>query len=45
MEIELKKMFDTVQNIHNEMYYLRERRVKLKSLKSISEYYVVFAMF
>ncbi|KAG8383071.1 hypothetical protein BUALT_Bualt05G0146500 [Buddleja alternifolia] len=25
MEIELKKMFDTVQSIHDEMFYLRER--------------------
>lgn len=30
MELELKKMFDVVQSIHDEMFYLRERWTKLK---------------
>ncbi|XP_057775053.1 transmembrane emp24 domain-containing protein p24delta7-like [Salvia miltiorrhiza] len=32
MEIELKKMFDTVQSIHDEMYYLREREEEMQLL-------------
>ncbi|KAG8363826.1 hypothetical protein BUALT_Bualt19G0062600 [Buddleja alternifolia] len=29
MELELKKMFDTVQSIHDEMFYLRERNAAM----------------
>ncbi|KAL3840559.1 hypothetical protein ACJIZ3_025150 [Penstemon smallii] len=32
MELELKKMFDTVQSIHDEMYYLREREEEMQEL-------------
>ncbi|KAL1569824.1 transmembrane emp24 domain-containing protein p24delta9-like [Salvia divinorum] len=32
MEIELKKMLDTVQSIHDEMYYLREREEEMQLL-------------
>ncbi|XP_073023038.1 transmembrane emp24 domain-containing protein p24delta7-like [Primulina eburnea] len=32
MEIELKKMFDTVQSIHDEMFYLREREGEMHLL-------------
>ncbi|GER43777.1 transmembrane emp24 domain-containing protein 10, partial [Striga asiatica] len=32
MEIELKKMFDTVQSIHDEMFYLREREEEMQEL-------------
>ncbi|XP_047966067.1 transmembrane emp24 domain-containing protein p24delta8-like, partial [Salvia hispanica] len=32
MEIELKKMLDTVQTIHDEMYYLREREEEMQLL-------------
>ncbi|KAK6133656.1 hypothetical protein DH2020_032566 [Rehmannia glutinosa] len=32
MEIELKKMFDTVQSIHDEMFYLREREEEMQQL-------------
>ncbi|KAI3467307.1 hypothetical protein Pfo_023970 [Paulownia fortunei] len=32
MELELKKMFDTVQSIHDEMYYLREREEEMQQL-------------
>ncbi|XP_073014530.1 transmembrane emp24 domain-containing protein p24delta7-like [Primulina eburnea] len=32
MEIELKKMFDTVQSIHDEMFYLREREEEMQFL-------------
>ncbi|KAL1551068.1 transmembrane emp24 domain-containing protein p24delta9-like [Salvia divinorum] len=32
MEIELKKMLDTVQSIHDEMYYLREREEEMQVL-------------
>lgn len=32
MELELKKMFDTVQSIHEEMYYLREREEEMQKL-------------
>lgn len=28
MEIELKKLYETVSSIHDEMYYLRERQVE-----------------
>ncbi|CAI9767770.1 unnamed protein product [Fraxinus pennsylvanica] len=30
MELELKKLFDTVTSIHDEMFYLREGRLKCK---------------
>ncbi|GFP87340.1 transmembrane emp24 domain-containing protein p24delta7 [Phtheirospermum japonicum] len=32
MELELKKMFDTVQLIHDEMFYLREREEEMQQL-------------
>ncbi|KAL3631194.1 hypothetical protein CASFOL_024178 [Castilleja foliolosa] len=32
MELELKKMFDTVQSIHDEMFYLREREEEMQEL-------------
>ncbi|KAG6429739.1 hypothetical protein SASPL_107792 [Salvia splendens] len=32
MEIELKKMLDTVQSIHDEMFYLREREEEMQLL-------------
>ncbi|KAL3819507.1 hypothetical protein ACJIZ3_005412 [Penstemon smallii] len=32
MELELKKMFDTVQSIHDEMFYLREREQEMQRL-------------
>ncbi|KAK4430029.1 Transmembrane emp24 domain-containing protein p24delta9 [Sesamum alatum] len=32
MELELKKMFDVVQSIHDEMYYLREREEEMQQL-------------
>ncbi|KAK4423719.1 Transmembrane emp24 domain-containing protein p24delta9 [Sesamum alatum] len=32
MELELKKMFDTVQSIHDEMFYLREREEEMQQL-------------
>ncbi|KAL8035503.1 hypothetical protein ABFX02_12G100800 [Erythranthe guttata] len=32
MELELKKMFDTVQSIHDEMYYLRGREDEMQQL-------------
>lgn len=32
MELELKKMMDTVQSIHDEMFYLRKREVEMQEL-------------
>ncbi|KAL6543704.1 hypothetical protein OROGR_010201 [Orobanche gracilis] len=32
MELELKKMLDTVQSIHDEMFYLREREEEMQKL-------------
>jgi hypothetical protein len=32
MELELKKLFDTVTSIHDEMYYLREREEEMQEL-------------
>ncbi|MED6148903.1 hypothetical protein PIB30_057430 [Stylosanthes scabra] len=32
MEFELKKLFDTVQSIHDEMFYLREREEEMQEL-------------
>lgn len=32
MELELKKMFDVVQSIHDEMFYLREREEEMQEL-------------
>ncbi|GAA0163213.1 vesicle coat protein [Lithospermum erythrorhizon] len=32
MELELKKMFDTVQSIHDEMFYLRSREEEMQEL-------------
>ncbi|KAL0318186.1 UNVERIFIED_CONTAM: Transmembrane emp24 domain-containing protein p24delta8 [Sesamum calycinum] len=32
MELELKKMFDVVQSIHDEMYYLRAREEEMQQL-------------
>ncbi|KAG9133042.1 hypothetical protein Leryth_023724 [Lithospermum erythrorhizon] len=32
MEVELKKMFDTVQSIHDEMFYLRSREEEMQDL-------------
>ncbi|XP_020240321.1 transmembrane emp24 domain-containing protein p24delta9 [Cajanus cajan] len=32
MEFELKKLYDTVQSIHDEMYYLREREEEMQDL-------------
>ncbi|KAL2523077.1 Transmembrane emp24 domain-containing protein p24delta7 [Forsythia ovata] len=32
MELELKKLFDTVTSIHDEMFYLREREVEMQDL-------------
>ncbi|XP_073300350.1 transmembrane emp24 domain-containing protein p24delta9-like [Primulina huaijiensis] len=32
MELELKKMFDTVQSIHDEMFFLREREEEMQEL-------------
>ncbi|KAL0327153.1 UNVERIFIED_CONTAM: Transmembrane emp24 domain-containing protein p24delta9 [Sesamum angustifolium] len=34
MELELKKMFDTVQSIHDEMFYLREREEEMQQLNT-----------
>ncbi|KAL0372485.1 UNVERIFIED_CONTAM: Transmembrane emp24 domain-containing protein p24delta9 [Sesamum calycinum] len=34
MELELKKMFDTVQSIHDEMFYLREREEEMQQLNA-----------
>ncbi|MCE3050438.1 hypothetical protein HAX54_047213 [Datura stramonium] len=32
MELELKKMYENVQNIHDEMFYLREREEEMQEL-------------
>lgn len=32
MEVELKKMYETVQSIHDEMFYLREREEEMQEL-------------
>ncbi|KAF5735555.1 transmembrane emp24 domain-containing protein p24delta9 [Tripterygium wilfordii] len=32
MELELKKLYDTVLSIHDEMFYLREREVEMQEL-------------
>ncbi|KAH6809865.1 emp24/gp25L/p24 family/GOLD family protein [Perilla frutescens var. frutescens] len=45
MEIELKKMFDTVQSIHDEMYYLREREEEMQLLnKATNSKMFVFSL-
>lgn len=38
MEVELKKLYDTVASIHDEMFYLRERYGKNTS--SVSNYWL-----
>lgn len=32
MEVELKKLYDTVKSIHDEMFYLREREEQMQRL-------------
>ncbi|KAM2014752.1 hypothetical protein FF2_044570 [Malus domestica] len=32
MELELKKLYDTVSSIHDEMFYLREREEEMQQL-------------
>lgn len=40
MELELKKLEDTVKSIHDEMFYLRERyRFILNSIYTTSTFY------
>lgn len=36
MELELKKLFDTVTSIHDEMFYLREREEEMQDLNRVT---------
>lgn len=41
MELELKKMYDTVASIHDEMFYLRER-YRINETSSTSELFFLY---
>ncbi|KAL2335486.1 hypothetical protein Fmac_016699 [Flemingia macrophylla] len=46
MEFELKKLYDTVQSIHDEMFYLREREEEMQDLnKSTNSKMFTFSLF
>lgn len=42
MELELKKLYDTVTTVHEEMFNLRERQV-LQFISSLKQLLLVFA--